>query len=104
MATHLCFSVEYRHSSKQLMVSMLRLGNLPPRFHSNVTLVDPRLLLDDRRPRQAKARGTVQRLLDFSGTCLKLQRCVRKRDMFFNTERPGPRGGDTDKTKTHEKN
>ncbi|KAG8008720.1 Synaptotagmin-15, partial [Nibea albiflora] len=58
MATRLCFSVEYRHSSEQLMVSLLRLGNLPPRFHGNVTLVALRLLPDDRRPRQAKARGT----------------------------------------------
>ncbi|XP_038592022.1 synaptotagmin-15 isoform X4 [Micropterus salmoides] len=58
MATRLCFSVEYRHSSEQLMVSLLRLGNLPPRFHGNVTLVELRLLPDDRRPRQAKARGT----------------------------------------------
>lgn len=58
MATRLCFSVEYRHSSEQLMVSLLRLGNLPPRFHGNVTLVEMRLLPDDRRPRQAKARGT----------------------------------------------
>lgn len=58
MATRLCFSVEYRHDSEQLMVSLLRLGNLPPRFHGNVTLVELRLLPDDRRPRQAKARGT----------------------------------------------
>ncbi|XP_070783610.1 synaptotagmin-15 [Enoplosus armatus] len=58
MATRLCFSVEYRHSSEQLMISLLRLGNLPPRFHGNVTLVELRLLPDDRRPRQAKARGT----------------------------------------------
>ncbi|KAI9546916.1 hypothetical protein NQZ68_022862 [Dissostichus eleginoides] len=58
MATRLCFSVEYRHSSEQLMVSLLRLANLPPRFHGNVTLVEIRLLPDDRRPRQAKARGT----------------------------------------------
>ncbi|XP_031700008.1 LOW QUALITY PROTEIN: synaptotagmin-15 [Anarrhichthys ocellatus] len=58
MATRLCFSVEYRHSSEQLMVSLLRLGNLPPRFHGNVTLVELRRLPDDRRPRQAKARGT----------------------------------------------
>ncbi|KAG7222281.1 hypothetical protein INR49_027285 [Caranx melampygus] len=58
MATRLCFSVEYRHGSEQLMVSLLRLGNLPPRFHGNVTLVELRLLPDDRRPRQAKARGT----------------------------------------------
>ncbi|XP_017291616.1 synaptotagmin-15 [Kryptolebias marmoratus] len=58
MATRLCFSVEYRHGSEQLMVSLLRLGNLPPRFHSNVTLVELRLLPDDRRPRQARARGT----------------------------------------------
>ncbi|KAM3591327.1 uncharacterized protein V6R79_000260 [Siganus canaliculatus] len=58
MATRLCFSVEYRHNSEQLMVSLLRLGNLPPRFHGNVTLVELRLLPDDRRPRQAKARGT----------------------------------------------
>uniref|UniRef100_A0A673CUY2 Synaptotagmin XV n=1 Tax=Sphaeramia orbicularis TaxID=375764 RepID=A0A673CUY2_9TELE len=58
MATRLCFSVEYRHSSEQLMVSLMRLGNLPPRFHGNVTLVEVRLLPDDRRPRQAKARGT----------------------------------------------
>ncbi|XP_053709455.1 synaptotagmin-15 [Synchiropus splendidus] len=58
MATRLCFSVEYRHSSEQLMVSLLRLGNLPPRFHGNKTLVELRLLPDDRRPRQAKARGT----------------------------------------------
>lgn len=58
MATRLCFSVEYRHSSEQLMVSLLRLGNLPPCFHANVTLVQLRLLPDDRRPRQAKARGT----------------------------------------------
>ncbi|XP_076616554.1 synaptotagmin-15 [Chaetodon auriga] len=58
MATRLCFSVEYRHSREQLMVSLLRLGNLPPRFHGNVTLVELRLLPDDRRPRQAKARGT----------------------------------------------
>ncbi|XP_062298901.1 synaptotagmin-15 [Scomber scombrus] len=58
MATRLCFSVEYRHSSEQLMVSLLRLGNLPPPFHGNVTLVELRLLPDDRRPRQAKARGT----------------------------------------------
>ncbi|KAM7370504.1 hypothetical protein PAMP_010045 [Pampus punctatissimus] len=39
MATRLCFSVEYRHGSEQLMVSLLRLGNLPPRFHGNVTMV-----------------------------------------------------------------
>ncbi|KAK9530140.1 hypothetical protein VZT92_011665 [Zoarces viviparus] len=58
MATRLCFSVEYRHSSEQLVVSLLRLGNLPPRFHGNVTLVELRRLPDDRRPRQAKARGT----------------------------------------------
>lgn len=58
MATRLCFSVEYRHSSEQLLVSLLRLGNLPPRFHGNVTLVELCLLPDDRRPRQAKARGT----------------------------------------------
>ncbi|KAM6964692.1 synaptotagmin-15 [Tautogolabrus adspersus] len=58
MATRLCFSVEYRHGSEQLMVSLIRLGNLPPRFHGNVTLVELRLLPDDRRPRQAKARGT----------------------------------------------
>ncbi|XP_035997590.1 synaptotagmin-15 [Fundulus heteroclitus] len=58
MATRLCFSVEYRHSSEQLLVSLLRLGNLLPRFHSNMTLVELRLLPDDRRPRQAKARGT----------------------------------------------
>ncbi|GAA6214491.1 synaptotagmin-15-like [Lates japonicus] len=58
MATRLCFSVEYRHSREQLMVSLLRLGNLPPRFHGNVMLVELRLLPDDRRPRQAKARGT----------------------------------------------
>lgn len=58
MATRLCFSVEYRHSSEQLLVSLLRLGNLPPRFHGNVTLVELRLLPDDRRPRQAKARST----------------------------------------------
>ncbi|TDG97828.1 hypothetical protein EPR50_G00211960 [Perca flavescens] len=58
MATRLCFSVEYRHSCEQLMVSLLRLGNLPPRFHGNIMLVELRLLPDDRRPRQAKARGT----------------------------------------------
>uniref|UniRef100_M4ARG2 Synaptotagmin XV n=1 Tax=Xiphophorus maculatus TaxID=8083 RepID=M4ARG2_XIPMA len=58
MATRLCFSVEYRHSSEQLVVSLLRLSNLLPRFHSNMTLVELRLLPDDRRPRQAKARGT----------------------------------------------
>ncbi|KAM4624590.1 synaptotagmin-15 [Polymixia lowei] len=58
MATRLCFAVEYRQSSEQLMVSLLRLGNLPPRFHGNGTLVELRLLPDDRRPRQAKARGT----------------------------------------------
>nr|XP_057923703.1 synaptotagmin-15 [Doryrhamphus excisus] len=58
MATRLCFSVEYRHSSEQLSVSLIRLGNLPPRFHGNVTLVQLRLLPDDRRPRQAKARCT----------------------------------------------
>ncbi|XP_068439544.1 synaptotagmin-15 [Clinocottus analis] len=58
MATRLCFSVEYRHGSEQLLVSLLRLGNLPPRFHGNVTLVELRRLPDDRRPRQAKARGT----------------------------------------------
>nr|XP_015818322.2 synaptotagmin-15 [Nothobranchius furzeri] len=58
LATRLCFSVEYRHSSEQLMVSLLRLANLPPRFHSNVTLVELRLLPDDRRPRQTKARST----------------------------------------------
>ncbi|KAM4524032.1 synaptotagmin-15 [Odontesthes bonariensis] len=58
LATRLCFSVEYRHSSEQVVVSLLRLGNLPPHFHGNVTLVELRLLPDDRRPRQAKARGT----------------------------------------------
>lgn len=40
------------------MVFLLRLSNLPPRFHGNVTMVELRLLPDDRRPRQAKARGT----------------------------------------------
>lgn len=58
LATRLCFSVEYRHSSEQLTVSLLRLANLPPRFHGNATLVELRRLPDDRRPRQAKARGT----------------------------------------------
>ncbi|XP_051925682.1 synaptotagmin-15 [Hippocampus zosterae] len=58
MATRLCFSVEYRHSGEQLAVSLLRLGNLPPPFHANVTMVQLRLLPDDRRPRQAKARTT----------------------------------------------
>ncbi|KAF7668155.1 hypothetical protein LDENG_00027260 [Lucifuga dentata] len=58
MATRLCFAVEYRHSSEQLMVTLLHLGNLPPRFHGNITLVELRLLPDDCRPRQAKARGT----------------------------------------------
>ncbi|XP_003978198.1 synaptotagmin-15 [Takifugu rubripes] len=58
MAPRLCFSVEYRHSSEQLVVSLLRLSNLPPRFHGNVTLAELRLLPDDRRSRQAKARGT----------------------------------------------
>ncbi|XP_056898081.1 synaptotagmin-15 isoform X2 [Takifugu flavidus] len=58
MAPRLCFSVEYRHSSEQLVVSLLRLSNLPPRFHGNATLVELRLLPDDRRSRQAKARGT----------------------------------------------
>ncbi|CAG5904217.1 unnamed protein product [Menidia menidia] len=58
LATRLCFSAEYRHSSEQLVVSLLRLSNLPPRFHGNVTLVELRLLPDDRRPRQAKARRT----------------------------------------------
>ncbi|RVE59841.1 hypothetical protein OJAV_G00192400 [Oryzias javanicus] len=58
MATRLLFSVEYRHSCEQLVVFLLRLGNLPPRFHSNATLVELRLLPDDRRPRQAKGRGT----------------------------------------------
>lgn len=58
MATRLCFSVEYRPSSEQLTVSLLRLSNLPPCFHGNVTLVELRLLPDDRRSRQAKARGT----------------------------------------------
>ncbi|XP_061913208.1 synaptotagmin-15 [Entelurus aequoreus] len=58
MATRLCFSVEYRHRGEQLAVSLLRLGNLPPRCHGNVTLVQLRLLPDDRRPRQAKARCT----------------------------------------------
>uniref|UniRef100_A0A3P9B7X7 Synaptotagmin XV n=1 Tax=Maylandia zebra TaxID=106582 RepID=A0A3P9B7X7_9CICH len=58
MVSRLCFSVEYRHSSEQLMVFLLRLSNLPPRFHGNVTMVELRLLPDDRRPRQAKARGT----------------------------------------------
>ncbi|XP_049615019.1 synaptotagmin-15 [Syngnathus scovelli] len=58
MATRLCFSVEYRYGGEQLAVSLFRLGNLPPRFHSNITLVQLRLLPDDRRPRQAKSRGT----------------------------------------------
>ncbi|KAM9716932.1 synaptotagmin-15 [Menidia menidia] len=58
LATRLCFSAEYRHGSEQLVVSLLRLSNLPPRFHGNVTLVELRLLPDDRRPRQAKARRT----------------------------------------------
>ncbi|XP_030611645.1 synaptotagmin-15 [Archocentrus centrarchus] len=58
MASRLCFSVEYRHSSEQLTVFLLRLSNLPPRFHGNIMLVELRLLPDDRRPRQAKARGT----------------------------------------------
>lgn len=58
MATRLCFSVEYRPSSEQLTVSLLRLANLPPCFHGNVTLVEVWLLPDDRRPRRAKARGT----------------------------------------------
>lgn len=57
VATRLCFSVEYRRSSEQLTVSLLRLSNLPPCCHGNVTLVELRLLPDDRRPRQAKARG-----------------------------------------------
>ncbi|XP_026171692.1 synaptotagmin-15 [Mastacembelus armatus] len=58
MVARLCFSVECRHSSEQFMVSLLRLANLPPRFHGNATLVELRLLPDDRRPRQAKARDT----------------------------------------------
>lgn len=58
LATRLCFSVEYRHSTEQLTVSLLRLSNLPPRFHGNVTLVELRLLPEERRSRQAKARCT----------------------------------------------
>uniref|UniRef100_A0A672H9X0 Synaptotagmin XV n=1 Tax=Salarias fasciatus TaxID=181472 RepID=A0A672H9X0_SALFA len=58
MATRLCFSVEYRHAGEQLAVSLLRLGNLPPRFHGDGTLAELRLLPDDRRPRQARARCT----------------------------------------------
>ncbi|XP_056433842.1 synaptotagmin-15 [Gadus chalcogrammus] len=56
-APRLCFAVEYRRCSEQLTVSLLRLGNLPPCFHGNVTLVELQLLPDDRRPRQARARG-----------------------------------------------
>ncbi len=82
MATRLCFSVEYRHSSEQLMVSLLRLGNLPPRFHGNVTLVELRLLPDDRRPRQAKARGTGPDP-EFND-CLVFQASTRKfTEVFF---------------------
>ncbi|XP_072315905.1 synaptotagmin-15, partial [Eucyclogobius newberryi] len=58
LAPLLCFSVEYRHRSEQLVVSLLRLSNLPPRFHSDLTLIELRLLPDDRRPQQAKARNT----------------------------------------------
>ncbi|CAL8301033.1 unnamed protein product [Lota lota] len=56
-APRLCFAVEYRRSSEQLTVSLLRLGNLPPCYHGNVTLVELQLLPDDRRPQQARARG-----------------------------------------------
>ncbi|XP_076007540.1 synaptotagmin-15-like [Genypterus blacodes] len=49
MASRLCFAVQYRHGGE--------LGNLPPRFHGNVRLVELRLLLDDRRPRQARGSG-----------------------------------------------
>ncbi|KAJ0015703.1 hypothetical protein NQD34_013993 [Periophthalmus magnuspinnatus] len=58
LAPLLCFSVEYRHHSEQLVVSLLRLSNLPLCFHSNSTLIELRLLPDDRRPQQAKARNT----------------------------------------------
>jgi len=57
MPTRLCLAVEYRRSCEQLVVSLLRLGNLPPRFHGNATLVELRLPPGDRRPRQARARG-----------------------------------------------
>ncbi|KAK7918701.1 hypothetical protein WMY93_009985 [Mugilogobius chulae] len=50
----LCFSVEYRHHSEQLVVSLLRLSNLPPCFRSNLTLIELRLLPDDRRPNRPK--------------------------------------------------
>uniref|UniRef100_H2MX05 Synaptotagmin XV n=1 Tax=Oryzias latipes TaxID=8090 RepID=H2MX05_ORYLA len=90
MATRLLFSVEYRHSSEQLVVFLLRLGNLPPRFHSNATLVELRLLPDDRRPRQAKGRGTGPdpEFNDFfvfqvSGVCVQectLSVCVLSRE------------------------
>lgn len=79
MATRLCFSVEYRHGGEQLTVSLLRLGDLPPRFHGNVTLVELRLLPDDRRPRQAKARGTGPdpEFNDCFVFQVSTQRCVR---------------------------
>uniref|UniRef100_A0A8C6UKD0 C2 domain-containing protein n=1 Tax=Neogobius melanostomus TaxID=47308 RepID=A0A8C6UKD0_9GOBI len=54
----LCFSVQYRPGCEQLLVSLLRLSNLKPSLRSRRALVELRLLPDDRRPLQAKARST----------------------------------------------
>ncbi|XP_063076773.1 synaptotagmin-15 [Engraulis encrasicolus] len=53
----LWFAVEYQQEREQLVVSLLRAANLPPRYHANATLARLQLLPDDRRHRQAKARG-----------------------------------------------
>ncbi|KAL2078327.1 hypothetical protein ACEWY4_026012 [Coilia grayii] len=53
----LWFAVEYQQEREQLVVSLLRAANLPARCHANTTLVRLQLLPDDRRHRQAKAKG-----------------------------------------------
>ncbi|KAL0984091.1 hypothetical protein UPYG_G00136970 [Umbra pygmaea] len=55
-AVQLCFSVAFRHDNEQLLITLLHLSNFPACFHGNVTLAELRLLPDNRRRHQAKAR------------------------------------------------
>uniref|UniRef100_A0A3B3SHN6 Synaptotagmin XV n=1 Tax=Paramormyrops kingsleyae TaxID=1676925 RepID=A0A3B3SHN6_9TELE len=55
-SVQLCFSVAYRPDAEQLLVSVLRAANLPPRCQSGGTLLKLQLLPEGRRRHQAKAR------------------------------------------------
>ncbi|CAL1599562.1 unnamed protein product [Knipowitschia caucasica] len=63
----ICFSLQYRPDSEQLLVSLLRLSNLPPGLCSD-TMIQLRLLPEDRRHLLARARTTGTRTTETKTT------------------------------------